>query len=560
MDYIVKNTLGELLKGKSGFEASKIKILDPACGSGSFLIKAFEVLDNHIKRENNELDADDMKNYARKVSILTSNIYGADLDQEAVEIAQLNLLLKVLVKRELLPNLGHNIECGNSLISGSEEELKKYFGEKWKDKKPFNWQEKFASVFKQGGFDVIIGNPPYIDSEEIVKIDKNFRIYCSDEYESAKGNWDIFCVFIQRGLDLLKSGGYFGMIMPNKLLSADYAASIREIIKRYSIISINDYSNIKVFGASVYPIVIIIKKDKPNNQHQFSVNIYKEVDGQVVLENKSSVKQEFLNNFKNSWSTIFNYNENVNFIERIMSSSKKLEELCNIHGAATVSEAYEIKNIIFDLKDNKIDDYFKFINTGTIDRYVSLWDKGKTQYIKQSYLKPIVLKKDLEKTFPRRYKESYKQKIVIAGMVKKFECYLDEKGVYLAGKSTTIVESERVDIKFILGILNSKLITFIYKNIFKSLSLAGGYLRIGSPQLKQLPIIVPSKNEIAKVVKKVNEVIDLNQKLQKLDPIMDDKEYNEVKEEIEKTDKEIDQKVYELYGLTEEEIAIIEKV
>ena len=94
MDYIVKNTLGELLKGKSGFEASKIKILDPACGSGSFLIKAFEVLDNHIKRENNELDADDMKNYARKVSILTSNIYGADLDQEAVEIAQLNLLLK----------------------------------------------------------------------------------------------------------------------------------------------------------------------------------------------------------------------------------------------------------------------------------------------------------------------------------------------------------------------------------------------------------------------------------------------------------------------------------
>ena len=236
-----------------------------------------------------------------------------------------------------------------------------------------------------------------------------------------------------------------------------------------------------------------------------------------------------------------------------------MEELCNVHGAATVSEAYEMKNIISDLKDNKTnDDYFKFINTGTIDRYISLWDKGKTQYIKQSYLKPIVRKNNLKKVFPMRYKESSRQKIIIAGMVKKFECFLDDAGVYLAGKSTTIVESEKIDVKFILGILNSKLITFIYKNIFKSLSLAGGYLRIGSPQLKQLPIIVPSKNRITKVVKKVDEIVSLNQKLQKLHLIMDEKEHNEIKEEIEKTDKKIDEEVYKLYGLTEDEIRAVE--
>jgi len=153
---------------------------------------------HHIQRENNQINAQKFTNYARKVAILTANIYGVDLDEEAVEIAQLNLLLKVLEQREKLPNLGHNIENGNSLISGEPKELEKYFGKGWKAKKPFNWEEKFSGVFKQGGFDVIIGNPPYIDSEEMVKNDKNFRIYCTEFYEGAKGNWDIFCIFVEK--------------------------------------------------------------------------------------------------------------------------------------------------------------------------------------------------------------------------------------------------------------------------------------------------------------------------------------------------------------------------
>ena len=392
VDYIVQNTLGEVLKGKPAHEAQKIKVLDPACGSGSFLIKAFEVLDEHIKREKNQKGADPIINYARKLPILISNIYGVDLDPEAIEIAQLNLLLKTLEDRERLPNLSHNIECGNSLISGNEEELKKYFGKDWKAKKPFNWEEKFKDVFKQGGFDVIIGNPPYIDSEEMVKKDKDFRLYCSDIYESAKGNWDIFCVFIQRGLDLIKDGGYLGIIVPNKLLSADYAFKIREIIKRYSIISINDYSDIHVFGANVYPIVILIKKQKPNSSHQILINSFKEKDGLIELNKQNKINQSILDLYKNSWSPIFNYSEETNFVDEIIRKSKPLKEFCNVYGAATVAEAYKLKEILKNLDKEK--DYFKFINTGTIDRYIQLWDKGKTQYIKQSYLKPIVMKMD----------------------------------------------------------------------------------------------------------------------------------------------------------------------
>lgn len=555
VDYIVKNTLGEVLKNTSFKKALKIKIIDPACGSGSFLIKAFETLDSFLKNTKNQINTT-ANNYKRKLNILTSNIYGVDLDKEAVEIAELNLLLKVLEKRVLLPNLSHNIEYGNSLISGTEKELKKYFKRDWKLKRSFDWTKKFPEVFKEGGFDVVVGNPPYIDSEEMTKKDKNFRLYCCDKYESAKGNWDIFCVFIQKGLDLLKKEGYLGMIVPNKLLSADYAESIRNIIKRYSIISINDYSTIKVFGASVYPIVIIIKKVKPKSDHYVNINIFGDSEGDIKLIKKQKIKQVSLEKYKKSWSPIFSRTEDANFLERIIKKSKPLKELLNIHEAATVSEAYELKKVIKDLRDEE--DYYRFINTGTIDRYISLWKKEKTRYIKSTYSKPIVLKKSLEKFFPKRYESAKKSKVIVAGMSKKIECFLDEKGEYLPGKSTVIIEDGDINLlKFILAILNSKLLTFIYKNIFRSLSLEGGYLRIGALQIKELPILF-DRSKSLEIIKKTDKIIELSKKLQKLDSFMDEKEYKETEEEIKRTNEDLDVMVYKLYSLNKEEIKIIE--
>jgi methylase of polypeptide subunit release factors len=115
---------------------------------------------------------------------------------------------------------------------------------------------------RDGGFDVIIGNPPYLDSEEMTKPTRMREYYATSRlYDSAQGNWDIFCLFLERGLQLLRDGGFLGMIVPNKLLSADYAAVIRSIIARYKIVAIRDYSTIPVFSASVYPIVIIVKKE-----------------------------------------------------------------------------------------------------------------------------------------------------------------------------------------------------------------------------------------------------------------------------------------------------------
>lgn len=148
VDFIVRNTIGELIKDKLGNEIVKMKILDPACGSGSFLTRAFEIVNQSLRKQN-------WDNPGTQLVIIPKCVYGVDLDDEAVEIAQLNLLLRMVYQRERLPNLTHNIECGNSLLSGTPSELEKKFGTGWKDRRPFNWRERFSEVFDGGGFDVV---------------------------------------------------------------------------------------------------------------------------------------------------------------------------------------------------------------------------------------------------------------------------------------------------------------------------------------------------------------------------------------------------------------------
>ncbi|OGF20578.1 hypothetical protein A2316_00500 [Candidatus Falkowbacteria bacterium RIFOXYB2_FULL_38_15] len=167
VDYIVQNALGSILdKCKSVDDLQKIKILDPACGSGSFLVAAMNFLIKKYEEFGAKPDG------FLKIQILQNNIYGVDLDEQAVELARLNLLLNTFDSQTKLPSLGGNIKNGNSLISGTDEELEKFFGKNYRDKKPFNWEEQFPEVFKQGGFDCVIGNPPY--GAELSKEDQNF--------------------------------------------------------------------------------------------------------------------------------------------------------------------------------------------------------------------------------------------------------------------------------------------------------------------------------------------------------------------------------------------------
>jgi hypothetical protein len=227
VDYIVRNTVRECFNGKTLNEILKIKILDPACGSGSFLIRAFQevcnAIENKLKNGEKSKEWITFENYSgrlslsQKITILTNCIFGVDLDEKAVEIVKLNLLLMLLegetreTKKRLLPNMKDNIKCGNSLIDD-----RKTTGDK-----AFNWHAQFPEIFKQGGFDVVIGNPPY--GADLTKDEKE---YIEEKFSSKTK--DTAAYFLEKACLLAKS--QFAFIVPKSVAFYSGWKSIRDFL------------------------------------------------------------------------------------------------------------------------------------------------------------------------------------------------------------------------------------------------------------------------------------------------------------------------------------------
>jgi len=260
-DYVVRQTLGRFIEDHNHNEILNIKILDPACGSGSFLIKAYDELLNYHAKVKGKTVAD--LDWMERMEILTRNIFGVDLDPQAVEIARLNLLIKALAERQSLPSLSDNIQCGNSLISGSDEELQQCLGDNFREKKPFNWEDKFPGIMKQGGFDIVIGNPPYVmelrEHKELFRTLKSTPL--GQKYYEPK--MDIFYFFIERGLDLLKPNGYLGFIVLEYWASRAHASKLRQKVFDETLpIALVDFNEFKVFrdAPGQHNMVVVLEK------------------------------------------------------------------------------------------------------------------------------------------------------------------------------------------------------------------------------------------------------------------------------------------------------------
>jgi len=632
-EYIAENTVGKIfddlfekivssLKNESFDDLTKyindfisIKILDPACGSGSFLVKSFkkilqryEQLDqfllekykeyspesgNYEKSSEQYLKIDEIRNKLKVkkkreliTSILLRHIHGNDLDKGALAVAKVNLWLESIKSapqdfrytalgdsNRILPYLEMNLVCGDAVVgldenividylkNNQKDELKKLFSlrqsylddpsnpqqinqieqiqemlisdleTKFRSKLqelgvsediidhtiPLHWPVRLFHMYfdengvlpdEKRGAHCVIGNPPYLDSETMTKKIPLERKFCTAVFDSASGNWDIFCVFIEKGIRLTRQDGKFGYIVPNKLLSVPYANETCNFLRKYNVDSLRDYSTVNVFDADVYPIVLTVSKTDTNPDNELNIEIMVEVENALpkVSTQKSIKLSELYALDNNLWASIFESKQDLDLSGQIYSQSIKFSEIneISISGAASVAEAYEIKKILREIRfgDKAIK---KFINTGTIDPYSSLWGKFPTQYIKDQYPKPVVDNDKLKQLFSSRYDEANSPKIIIGGMTKGIEAFLDSDGEYLAGKSTTIITSEKYNLKPLVAFFNSSLATFVVR-AFKGMALAGGYLKIGPPMMKDIPISTEllierdKENELTKLV------------------------------------------------------------
>lgn len=588
VDYIVRNTVNELVRDKLANDIAKVRILDPACGSGSFLTRAFAALDQTLHKKGWDVAG-------TRLTIIPKCIYAVDLDEEAVEIAQLNLLLRVVYQRERLPNLTHNIECGNSLIAGTDAEMKKKFGDEWKAKRPFNWQEKFSDVFKDGGFDVIIGNPPYI--KEYVDKSAFDGLHDSPYYQ---GKMDIWTLFACQAIDHLKDGGYFSFIAPNNWLTNAGAGIFRDkLLKEGELVSFVDFGDFKVFrDAGIQTMIFIFRKGKP--RVSYPVRYAKVVDSNIselavaeFLQNEGaqiSGIESFATDFRPAEylnkSITFATAENKGSIEKMSKRSDfQLDDDEVAQGiVGAPDECFMVSDVEFDKFDTKEKEYLKKYYTAT-GRYGSGEERGYIFYLSAQNFKD----KNLD-NYPRikahfepfkseltAAKEKYKTpnkpyfflhrerdekffekgpKIVCGIRVRRPSFYYTENEYY-GSRALNLIKTDRIDLKYLTGVLNSRALYFWYLHEGKRL---GDLLQMDKGPLLQAPIPMAAKDIQKRVASYVDKLQELNAEILKFDPILYREEIEEKKKIFDAIDKELDALIYKIYELDAKDIGVIEAI
>jgi type I restriction-modification system DNA methylase subunit len=618
VDYIVKNTVGRQIEGKTPKQIEKLRILDPACGSGSFLLGAYQYLIDyhesyyraHPKQAKflyydpyYKLRPDDISlPIQEKAKILKNNIFGVDIDPQAVEITMLSLYLKAIegergalpMRQHLLPPLSNNIICGNSLV-GYDMFEGQLFADETKDAvNAFDWNSKlagFGEIIESGGFDVVIGNPPYVRQELLAR----FKEYFKTHYKVSHGTADLYAYFIEKGVSLLKNRGIFSYIVANKWMRANYGEPLRRWLKEQQIEEIVDFGDLRVFeSATTYPCILRIRKGPPAKS--FRVTQVKTLDfeslSDYVSDHSYPVDKSFLGD--KAWSLSDEKAQAI--LSKVMKVGVPLGEYVEgkiFYGIKTgLNEAFVIDGktrdsiITEDPKSAEIIKPFllgrdiKRYQTPTSDRYLIFTRRGIDIKQYPAIYRHLFAFKDRLMPKPKNwtgdkwkgrkpgsyqwyeiqdaidyYAEFEKPKIIVPAIVRSASYALDDSKFYSNDK-TSIVATDDL---YLLGILNARLSDFVMHSIASTKQ--GGYFEYKPMYLEQLPILAidqadPSQKAIhEKIVSLVDRILELHKRKNDLPPSA---ERERIEREIAVTDENIDQLVFDLYQLTPEERMIIE--
>lgn len=572
----------------------QLTICDPACGSGAFLNQALDFLikeHGYIDELNKQLFGGGFAFPDVENQILEHNIYGVDLNEESIEIAKLSLWLRTAQPKRKLTSLNNNIKCGNSLI-----ESKTIAGDK-----AFNWKEEFPEVFANGGFDVIIGNPPYAGRSS--SIDEEEKRYVKKNYSTSEGKFELYQLFIEKCFKLVKiKDSFISLITPQTWLSIIQATKLRKLVLNNNELYELIFLGKDVFeDASVDSLVFVIRTGNKFKTINF-------LNSNMLLNSSLAFdKIEYSSIDENTLVIpLSNNNINQNIIEKIKTNTTDLEKI------GTWSDGVKIVGPAKDyaIQYKKMDESFFPILVGKdIDRYTFNWgglyccrDKSK---IEEHNATDIRLRED--SMFIR-------EKIIIRKTGNEIVATIDTNNFYNEQSLFNYgVSNSNYSLKVLLAILNSKLANFLLKE--NAFSKKETFPQIRLHWLKEFPIpkvisneenfveliinILDGKRDLNKLKNKFSNYFSGQYKIEKLTKKLENwnelsfavfiaelnkaiktsggtqltkkdeiewmelfedykKQAQDLKQEIDKTDKEIDKIVYELYGLSEEEIGIVE--
>ena len=346
-------------------------------------------------------------------------------------------------------------------------------------RQPFHWCLEFPEVFSSErlGFDSVVANPPFVDSETMTKFAPLERTFLAKHYSCTKGNWDLFVAFIEKALSITGPLGSTSLVSPNKWLGAPYGSALRKRTAM-SIVSILDFSKGRAFAG--VGVAAVCTNFRLQTQGPVSIITYPRSRGdEAVLVDRSQLIEN------STWG--FLLSSNTDILMELSRGTAKFGDYVSAHDPFTVSEAYDLKPLVKNLSSGDFE-FFRFVNTGTIDPFVTLWNERKMRYLKSSYRMPIVYRQDLREMFPRRYEQARRAKIIMSGM-RKFEAFLDESGDYLAGKSSVVATLKHPEVSLValVGILNSTLMRFYVQESFGVLGIDGG-ISFSGRMIEGLPL------------------------------------------------------------------------
>ena len=621
VDYIVENTVGEKLKKcKNPKDVSEIKIVDPACGSGSFLLGAYDILVewhlnyfksqvdklfkngktlnqinkkylNEVKCHYDDNEVNDFQNSLHltsklKKQILNNNLFGVDIDSNAVEITKFSLNMKALENtthdelyedydlfhQTLLPELGNNIKCGNSLVGSDYFDGKILFDmDERKKVNAFDWEVEFSEIFKEGGFDCVIGNPPYVKARDYNK-DKDFcRNYLnkSSKYQTLYLMWDLYIPFVEKGLNILNTNGFFGYIIPDTLEKSEYSKLIKKfILKNYFVTQIDFFPESYIFHSEkkivgIKNIVLFVKKSRGKKTRKI-----------IHAINYTEIQKENIVQYDENIFSTYNLEIDLNNVETLT-----LSDICLVSYGLRLNSDKDDKNPKFKkvdlLSDKKNEINWKPFTEG---KYLSRYNINKYKFLELD--SDRCPKRLVRPTF----KELYESNKLLLGRQKRV-CVFDEKNTIVdntimvcslhksfeglensnlnkyynnlnANREYLVQQSKNHSLKYLLGILNSTITKYYLMIITK-----GG---IDAYPDDWKNVIIPfldidNKKDKAhhdQMVVFVNTMLSLNKELQK---VKTEHEKELIQRQINATDNKIDKLVYKLYDLTPEEIDIIEE-